>query len=318
MNILNCSPESLGKINIDYQIHLQLKKLCKKKKYNYFLISQFHKGSFYRINNTFLKLSFFKYFTFIINAIIFLIHLKNKNKKHSFDLIYLDNYNLFDFVLLSFFSKIIKSNFIVFIRIPYFKIKFLKNLFRISIFNFKHKTIFLTDTLSIKRELKKMYNIESIVFPILNFKKKIIQKNIKISKIRKVYFPGAPREEKGITNLIKLLETNDKKYEIQYVFQKFKHNKKINFYDARILKKKLNYNEYQNFFQKIDFVILPYTHNTYEFRSSGVFIDSILNNRITFVNENIWAAKILSKFNLKDLIIKKKIGTQNIFIINYY
>ena len=173
-----------------------------------------------------------------------------------------------------------------------------KILFFISLNNLKKKDIlFITDTKELKIHFYNKYQINCEIIPIPSQIKKITKFN-KINKINlkniKILFPGKSRKEKGLNSIISLFSKEKKNFYIDFKF--LKNNLIIkNLENKKNLKENLSYKDYINSFIDRDLIILPYSHKTYNLRSSGVFIDAIKLNKFCLVSKNTWMATMLKE-----------------------
>ncbi len=79
--------------------------------------------------------------------------------------------------------------------------------------------------------------------------------------------------------------------------------KKKNF-EIKYLKYNLTRNNYLKYFFNSQIVILPYSQELYKDRTSGIFIESIVLNKIVLVTNGTWMSKELKKYKLNEFIVK--------------
>lgn len=307
MVFLFCQPGLNNKNTIDFLIKNLVIDSLNLKKNNTISLNSFKNNKknqikLKRFNLIFQKLSI------IFNGIFFLFKLKETINNRKISHLVFDSYTFFDFFFFSFLGKN-KMKIIIYLRIPYGEIFGLKILFNIAINRLKkfQKIVFITDTDKLKSYFNKKYKIKCCVIPIPSK----IATNSKLKKINKknltFLFPGKSREEKGVELINQLFNDVETKSRLRL---KFNSNKKIinalkskKGLKLQILSKNLTYNNYIKSIKNSDIIILPYTHPTYKFRSSGVFVDTIKLNKIVMVAKNTWMSEICIRKNLKELSI---------------
>ncbi len=296
MFFLFCQPGLKDKNTIDFLIRKLIINGLNIKKKNYNILDSLKKpkNKKFRENKSF----FYKFFW----AFIFYIKLSKILKKKKITHIFFDSYSIFELFFFS-FAKFYSKKIIIYLRIPYDFMFVTKILFFISLNNLKKKdTLFITDTKELKIHFYNKYQINCEIIPIPSQIKKITKFN-KINKINlkniKILFPGKSRKEKGLNSIISLFSKEKKNFYIDFKFLKNnliiknlenKKNLKLN-----ILKENLSYKDYINSFIDCDLIILPYSHKTYNLRSSGVFIDAIKLNKFCLVSKNTWMATMLKE-----------------------
>ena len=123
----------------------------------------------------------------------------------------------------------------------------------------------------------------------------------------KIWWPGAPRINKG-WNIIK---------EIVDSFSKKKVKKNIKFIAStnsglhHIINREyietiddvLSIQSYYEKFNEINIVLLPYSHNDYRASTSGIFVEAIIMGKVPFVTDCTWMSSELRKYDLMELVI---------------
>jgi len=121
----------------------------------------------------------------------------------------------------------------------------------------------------------------------------------------RIGFPGFPRKEKGfelIGNIIENINYDNIIYNLQD-WQLYKNN--------FVGKKNVNLNfqtksrkNYTDYICSCDIIILPYTNRNYINRSSGIFAESIVSQKIVLVSNGTWMSNQLQLMDLEEFIIK--------------
>ena len=306
-------PASIKKYFDDYQENKQsiffkiLKKLSFLKKYKFFLFLNEKKNNLINRSN---KYNYLDYRKKIINIL---------NKNYNILFFHSETGNKFQDILdaLLFFSENIKTRKIFILdRIGSDQNSSVFQI--IKYLGFKNNIFFLTDSHNIKKKYIRN-NIPINLFPnFVQFDKKFRKKKNK--KLNVSLFIGPARKEKGFLNIPNLIfkinkikniylnlnysmdSKNIKKDNVNVVLNK------INKFDVKIINSELTENQYINFFQETDILIMNYDHNSYKReRTSAVFLDAISNFVIPIVKKNTW----MSSFIEKNKILKNLIITNN-------
>jgi hypothetical protein len=163
------------------------------------------------------------------------------------------------------------------------------------------KVTFLTDSDLILKYLKKnLKNIYNLPIP-HTYKKKFNYK--KKTKYIKIWFPGKLRDEKGVNNLRSVLINNKNYDKIKFYCDKeFKIKHKYKFFYTKL--NNLSSKKYLDHFRKMDLILLPYSHKSYKYRTSGIFIEAVSLGKICIVPDNTWMSQIYKKAKLDTLVIK--------------
>ena len=163
------------------------------------------------------------------------------------------------------------------------------------------KIIFLTDSNLILKYLKKnLRNIYNLPIP-HTYKKKYNYK--KKTKFIKIWFPGKLRDEKGVNNLRSILINNKNYDKIKFYCDKeLKIKHKYNFFYTKL--NNLSSKKYLDHFRKMDVILLPYSHKSYKYRTSGIFIEAVSLEKICIVPDHTWMSQIYKKAKLDILVIK--------------
>ena len=233
-------------------------------------------------------------------------NLFKKKKLSENDIIFIDGYS-FDFLLsliLSLRTLDHGGSFLVYCRYDYKIIK--KVLFKLFITiickKFKNLKI-LTDTYDLKIKLNKIYKNKVILLPVPHTHVKDYKNKKKNYNKYNLFFPGQFRPEKFGENFDNFLKINNKSLYRIFINENFSWNEKKNF-EIKYLKYNLTRNNYLKYFFNSQIVILPYSQELYKDRTSGIFIESIVLNKIVLVTNGTWMSKELKKYKLNEFIVK--------------
>lgn len=116
---------------------------------------------------------------------------------------------------------------------------------------------------------------------------------------------GPPREEKGLSNILKILKSEDpiSKRFIMRIPENLKERVSHPHLDLRFSKKELTREEYVTSLEESDLVLLPYDPILYRRRTSGIFIEAIAAGKMPIVKEGSWLAVELKRFDLPELVV---------------
>lgn len=119
------------------------------------------------------------------------------------------------------------------------------------------------------------------------------------------WWPGAPRPEKGTEIIRNLVTTYEGDYDIRL--------KAAETADLPVpgsprvalvgLPDPLQQSEYENQFETVDIVLLPYDERVYAHATSGIFVESVVAGIIPFVSDGTWMAYEAKKFGVPELIV---------------
>ena len=291
----------------------ELLKLIYSKFKNFFKKSQTVK----KLYHLYLKNTKFKFNRTLLNSndkksefLSNLIQIDSKYKKNYFFLHTLSTAEFIDFLNNEhFFKENQNTYFIVYRRDP----RELEELYQLVSSTFKYNNFhLLTDSFKIKNFLyKKKINVKLINIPIFFENKKNIFKKNKNKKIQVTYL-GDAREEKGffkIPSMIKNIDnnfffniqSNSNGYDLDKYYHTIDELKKIK--NLKLFNKQLNEKDYSKLLLKTDIILIPYLIENYRYRTSGIFFEGILANKIPLIPENTW----MSSFYNEDKILKRLI-----------
>ena len=160
----------------------------------------------------------------------------------------------------------------------------------------------LTDSKNILQHLRKnKYNVSLMPVPHIK-KNKFKNKNfISPDKIN-IWFPGKPRQDKGISNLNAFLYSNRNNKNINFFCSKdLKLNFKYKFKNFKL--KKLEKKKFENLYKIMHFIILPYSCSTYKFRTSGIFLEATSSSKACIIPNDTWMSELYKSRKLENLII---------------
>lgn len=116
---------------------------------------------------------------------------------------------------------------------------------------------------------------------------------------------GGPRIEKGLHRVQRLAEVHDpmsRKF-ILTLPSNVLSLPPLNSLEVRQLAQNLPRVSYEEEFSKSDVMLLPYESSCYRYRTSGIFIESVLAGKIPVVTPDTWSAYQLKKYDLSELIL---------------
>ncbi|HAC64616.1 MAG TPA: hypothetical protein DCF68_14050 [Cyanothece sp. UBA12306] len=121
------------------------------------------------------------------------------------------------------------------------------------------------------------------------------------------WWPGSPREEKGLDKIQQLVRTsceNTKSNKICLAVAKSSNLEAVKAgIQVKLIDNKLTREEYNYWLSISDTILLPYDFQAYGERTSGIFTECIIAGKIPLVTEKTWMAHELLKYNLGELII---------------
>lgn len=162
---------------------------------------------------------------------------------------------------------------------------------------------FFTDSDLLKVQLEDFFEKKFNVLPIPHSKIDL-KKNPRIIKDNIIcWWPGGSiREEKGFENIKKLVEylsiSEKMIITIADAAKNLFSNPCVKFIPTNLTRK-----DYEKQMVSSDLILLPYISELYRFRTSGIFVESIVSGSIPVVSKDTWMAYELKKFELEKLII---------------
>ena len=164
--------------------------------------------------------------------------------------------------------------------------------------------IFFTDSESLASQFENFFKTKFFVLPIPHAKA-YFSKNLEKPK-EKIFcwWPGGSiREEKGLKSIIDISKQISSKDNIFLIVAKAAKSFLFQSSNIEYVKTYLNTKEYNNLFSKSDIILLPYLSELYRHRTSGIFVEAIVAEKIVLTTSNTWMAQELEKFDLEELII---------------
>lgn len=238
-----------------------------------------------------------------------------KNIKKQDTIFFIESYTVWQLLTISLCFFITqtknKSYFINIVRYGKSYLGYQYFFFKISQFLFKKKLginyIEYSDSLGVISEsllLQQNKNECDYLIPIPHtFTLKKIKKRKNEKNIPNVWFPGQLRKDKGIVFCEKILNfafRSDLNFNLtisnELVSNNFIHK------NIHLIPKVLTQKNYENLFELNDFILLPYTGNSYKLSTSGIFVESIFSRKIPLVQESTWMALELKRYNLEELV----------------
>ena len=164
---------------------------------------------------------------------------------------------------------------------------------------------FFTDSTPLQRSLQQVFQVPVNVMPIPHTD--FPETRSLSSQPESIYcwWPGAPREEKGWSVLRQLVaHTAPQETPIHLVVAKAAqlqpHPQSVNLITVN---DRLSREDYANWLDRSQIILLPYDEVPYQERTSGIFTEAIIAGRIPLVTAGTWMAHELAPFELQDLII---------------
>jgi len=187
----------------------------------------------------------------------------------------------------------------------------------------KNNLLLLTDSEVLCESLPKFYRRNVYLLPIPHTPDYSNRRNDNkvIKNCISCWWPGAPREEKGLEIIKKLSRSNVgssiNKLEL-IVAQSAQIASNLNS-GIRIkhVEDILSQEDYDNYFVISDFILLPYDKDIYAESTSGIFIECIFSGAIPLVTQNTWMHYELKKWELGFLAINWEDDIVNIILSMY-
>jgi glycosyltransferase involved in cell wall biosynthesis len=172
----------------------------------------------------------------------------------------------------------------------------------------KKNLLLLTDSDKLKISLEKYYKRPVHVLPIPHTSALAIETPRSArqdSESIKCWWPGAPREDKGL-DIIKRLASieSEQAHKLKLFIAKSANVTPVQHgINVVALEDKLEREEYDRMFFQSDLVLLPYDQEIYSESTSGVFTEAIVAGVITLVTKDTWMAYELERHGLRELVI---------------
>ncbi len=119
------------------------------------------------------------------------------------------------------------------------------------------------------------------------------------------WWPGAPREEKGWSVMGNLVSAPcNSPVKIQVIAAAASRLKSPSQgIEVHLVGDRLDRDEYAHWLDRAQIILLPYDPVAYAERTSGIFTEAIIAERIPLVSAGTWMAQELAKYQLTDLVI---------------
>ncbi|NGX28421.1 MAG: hypothetical protein K940chlam1_00600 [Candidatus Anoxychlamydiales bacterium] len=168
----------------------------------------------------------------------------------------------------------------------------------------KKNLTFFTDSELLSFQLEKFFEAIFFILPIPHTKICSAKKLEKAKKDIICWWPGGSiREEKGLKAIIDISKQISSKRNISLMVAKAAKAFLFQSGNIEYVNTDLKSEEYNSLLFKSDIILLPYLSEVYRYRTSGIFVEAIVAQKIVLTTSNTWMAHELKKFNLEELII---------------
>jgi hypothetical protein len=172
----------------------------------------------------------------------------------------------------------------------------------------KKNLLLLTDSDKLKISLEEYYKRTVYVLPIPHTSALEIDKSrkeIQESETIKCWWPGAPREDKGLVLINRLVSIQcELAHKLDLFIAKSSNVTKIQHgINVILLEDNLDRKQYDRMFFQSDLILLPYDQQIYSESTSGIFTEAIVAGVIPVVTKDTWMAYELEKYGLVKLVI---------------
>ncbi|AIE75125.1 MULTISPECIES: hypothetical protein [unclassified Synechocystis] len=167
---------------------------------------------------------------------------------------------------------------------------------------------FLTDSESLGRSLQDYFRQPFTVMPIPHTDfAEVVPLSVKADPIL-CWWPGSPREEKGwsvMGNLVSFPTDNlpnlPKLKVIAAEASGLKNDGKG--IEVHLIGDRLTREEYAAWLNQVQVILLPYDREAYAERTSGIFTEAIIAERLPLVSPATWMARELEQYGLSNLVV---------------
>ena len=169
----------------------------------------------------------------------------------------------------------------------------------------KKNLVLLTDSELISSSLQKKWNVVVNVMPIPHGKCPQPQQKVHSTKKMQCWWPGKPREVKGLRDIQRLFSIDDPQggqCEL-IVHEDTALPLTSNSLACNRISGNLPREEYEKWLVQSDVILLPYDPVIYQESTSGIFVEAVCAGKIPLVKEGSWLAYELKKFGLETLIV---------------
>jgi len=302
----------------DFEYIKNVKKSFLIKNYRCFILQK--KNSNFKspfVNNVNILFSYNSKKMFIVNGFHFFmdafktswfIYRNSINKKVS---IFIDSFSYYEFLFLIFTCLVIPRKINIYLVARNENLitnNKLLNFLIIKILILKrNKFFFFSDS----KKLINSYNFQPFypitLLPIPHTKKIENNQQFKKKSTLDLIWPGLPRVNKGLEIINRVLKqkynSNKLKYKYNLYVSSYVKKNFNSFFFIKHFDSNLSSAEYFKILNSCDVVLLPYQPSVYRYATSGIFVESIVLGKITFVMADTWMANELEKYNLHELVI---------------
>lgn len=164
---------------------------------------------------------------------------------------------------------------------------------------------FLTDSEPLGRSLQDYFRQPFTVMPIPHTDfAEVVPLSVEADPIL-CWWPGAPREEKGwsvMRHWVSLPQPNSPRLQlIASAASGLKSNGEG--IEVHLIGDRLTREEYASWLNKAQIILLPYDPEAYAERTSGIFTEAIIAERIPLVSPGTWMARELNQYDLNSLVV---------------
>lgn len=172
--------------------------------------------------------------------------------------------------------------------------------FLVNLLRFKH-FIALTDSELVQKDFSENLGIDLHLVPIPHTE--ILPKKVPGGTIQ-CWWPGDPRESKGLKEIQCLLSTTDPAaFRFTLLFSEKMEKKGVETTPFRTVSDALSREKYAQALSESSVILLPYDPLIYNARTSGIFVEAITAGKVPLVKEGSWLAHELKKHELEELIV---------------
>lgn len=165
--------------------------------------------------------------------------------------------------------------------------------------------LLLSDSELIARSLQKKWAVTVKVMPIPHGRCQHAKKNGSSNEKIHCWWPGSPREAKGLKEIQRLFSLKDPHVALCEII--VHEQTPLSSTENSLVCKRLNGNlsreEYERQLYQSDIILLPYDPIIYKESTSGIFVEAICAGKMVLVKEGSWLAHELRRFDLGALIV---------------
>lgn len=172
----------------------------------------------------------------------------------------------------------------------------------------KNNFLLFVDTIPLQAEINIMYGLKATVLPIphTNLFENVITEPKEVYPLKnrtiRCWWPGRPDLSKGLKIIQHWISNyNEDDYEIELylamnaLLPKVSKNVRI-IYLPEILSDR----EYDEMFNRVDIILLPYDKVRYKVSSSGIFAEAIIHKRPVLTMKSTWPGSELTRFGISE------------------